>query len=495
MENRRCLIVALVAVFSIVGVKSQTLREYQEISGAYGGGDFAPMWHMSNRQGLASEQPKFGYARLGVMGNHAFKQSGIELDWGADVVTGVEMTSPVFVQQAYVDLSWKQFRLSVGQKERWGELGNWRLTSGNLVESGNARPIPQVRIDMPEYWNVPGCKGWFGLKGHLAYGFFTDGAWQERFFAEASVHTRNVLYHSKEILFRFGNGDRFPLTAELGLQMVTQFGGECFNSDNKPGNNHKNPVRLKDFWLAFMPLKGDEAYDGSDQANVAGNVLGDWKGAIRWNDRDWALQLYYDHTFNDHSQMFWEYGLWTEQLVGIELEFKKCKWVRNIALEYFNLKNQSGPVYHDSTHEIPDQISCKDNNYNHARYAGWFNYGMMIGTPLCSAPVYNSNKLQRCYNNRVEAFHVGVEGSLNPWLGYRMLLTRSNNWGTYKHPFKEIKQNTSGMMELTFKPQKLKNWSITASYAFDDGDLYGKNVGGMLTIRRCGVYDFNKIKK
>lgn len=489
---KRYIIVPALVLLSFAGVKAQILTARQEITGVYGNGDFAPMWHMSNRQGVASEKVGFGYARLGIKGDHKFSKSGIGFNWGADVVAGLEMTYPVFVQQAYVDVSWKMLRLSVGQKERWSEYGNKRLTTGALIESGNARAIPQVRIDMPEYWDVPGCKKWFGIKGHLAYGMFTDGRWQEKFFADTSVLTRNVLYHSKEILFRVGNTNKFPLSVEVGLQMVTQFGGECYNSRNWTGNNHKNPIRFKDFLLAFIPLKGDEAYDGSDQANVAGNVLGCWKGAIKWNEKDWALQLYYEHAFDDHSQMFWEYGLWTEQLVGIELGMKRFRWIESVTFEYFNLKNQSGPIYHDSTTEIPDQISCKDNNYNHQRYAGWFNYGMMIGTPLCSAPIYNADRLQVCYNNRVEAFHFGIEGKPYCWLGYRMLLTKSNGWGTYEYPFKYVKQNTSGLVEVTFRPDIFKGWSISTSYAFDKGDLYGNNNSGLLSIKKEFTFDLKK---
>ncbi len=491
----RRFIIAALALLSFTGVGAQRLAESQEMTFAYGGGKYAPMWHMSNRQGLASEKVGFGYARLGVMGSHKFSRSGIGLDWGADVVAGIEMTSPVFVQQAYVDVSWKMLRLSVGQKERWSELGNKRLTTGALVESGNARPIPQVRLEIPEFWSIPGCKGWFSIKGHLAYGMFTDGAWQEDYFIETSIHTDNALYHSKAGLMRFGNEEKFPLTAEIGLHMVTQFGGTCYNVGGRPGKHHKNPTRLKDFMLALVPLGGDDAYNASDQVNVAGNVLGSWMGAIAWNDKDWKLQLYYDHVFDDHSQMFWEYGLWKEQLVGIGLELKRFKWIKSVALEYFNIKNHSGPIYHDSTTEIPDQISCEDDNYNHGSYAGWFNYGMMIGTPLCTAPIYNTDKMQICYNNRVEAFHIGIEGEPLNWLGYRVLVTRSNNWGTYDYPFKYIKQDTSGLFELTFRPKVMKDWSITASFAFDNGDLYGNNYGGMISIKRCGVYNFNDIKK
>lgn len=471
--------------------KAQTITEKQEITGAMGSGEYAPFWHVANRQGISSEKTTMGYARVGTGGNYLFKKSGISLDWDVDIVAGMNLASTVFVQQAYVDCSWKELRLSIGQKERWGELMNHRLTTGSLVESGNARPIPQVRIELHDYWNIPGTKEWFAIKGHLAYGMFTDGKWQEGFVAENNHHTSNVLYHSKELLMRFGNEKKFPLTAEMGLHMVAQFGGTIYNRSKSPAKIYQ-PKRFKDYLLALVPLKGDEQYVGADQTNVAGNVLGSWKGAVTWNSKKWMLRLYYDHTFEDHSQMFWEYGLWTEQLVGLELNLRNFKWIKGVAVEYFNLKDHSGPIYHDSTPEIPDQISCKDTNYWHHTYGGWYNYGQMIATPLCTAPIYNKNNTLTCYNNRVEAFHIGIEGEFMPWLDYRVLLTHSNNWGTYNHPFKDIKTNTAGLVEFTFKPRIIGNWTFATSFAFDNGDLYGNNYGGMLTIRRSGIYNIKR---
>lgn len=489
----KCLATVLLLLFFSASSLAQTISTHYEATGVYGSGEYTPFWHMANRQGLSSHKSSSLYTRLGVNGYNKFSNKDITLDWGADFVAAYNLTSTIFIQQAYFDFKWKRLNISLGQKERWGDFPNHRLSTGSLIESGNARPIPQIRIEFPEYWNIPGTKGWLGIRGHLAYGCHTDGGWQKRFFCETSPRTENTLYHSKAGFMRFGNEEKFPLTAEIGLQMVTQFGGTCYNSNRNPGNTHRNPVRLKDFFYALIPLSGDEAYDGSDRANVAGNVLGSWQGCITWNDRNWKLRTYYEHTFEDHSQLFWEYGLWTEQLVGLELELKQFNWISNVVFEYFNLKDQSGPIYHDSNALFPDQISCVDNNYNHGRYPGWFNYGQMIGTPLCTSPIYNNDLIQYCYNNRVEAFHFGMEGKPLKWLGYRTLYTRSNNWGTYSVPFKDIKVSRSFLFELTFSPQKLKGWSFATSFAFDKGNLYGNNYGGMLSIK--GENIFNTLKK
>ena len=125
----------------------------------------------------------------------------------------------------------------------------------------------------------------------------SDERWQKNFFNESSVHTVGVRYHSKAGFMRIGNEDKFPLTAEIALHMVTQFGGTCYNSENRPGNSHHNQSRLKDYFYALIPLGGDDSYDASDQANVAGNMLGSWMGTITWNDESWKVRGYYEHTF------------------------------------------------------------------------------------------------------------------------------------------------------------------------------------------------------
>ena len=493
MPLRNKLLNTILILFAVCGLQAQTLKENYEFTGSFGSGDYAPLWHIANRQGVNSYDNKSIYTRIGIAGEHTFGNRNMGIDWGFDFVVGDNLTSGIFIQQAYIDISWKRLNLSLGQKERWGELSNPRLTTGALVESGNARPIPQIRLELPEYWNIQGTGGWLALKGHIAYGWFTDEEWQKDFVADDKARTVGVRYHSKAGFLRIGNDRVFPLTAEMGLHMVSQFGGTTYNWMNKPGAISHNPARPKDYLLALIPTKGDSQTNAVEQANSAGNVLGSWMGAITWNADKWKLRAYYDHVFEDHSQMFWEYGIWTEQLVGVELQLKEWKWLSGIALEYFNLKNHSGPVYHDKTSEIPDQISAVDNNYWHHTYGGWFNYGMMIGTPLITSPVYNTDKTLGIYNSRVEAFHIGIEGSPLSWLGYRVLYTKSNNWGTYSRPFKEIKVNRSGLVELTFRPEILQNWSITTSFAFDCGGLYGDNYGGMITLTRYNIFDISNL--
>lgn len=96
--------------------------------------------------------------------------------------------------------------LSLGSKERVNSPldKNTALTSGWMTEGINTRPIPQVRVEIRDFYSLPFTNHWLALKGHLAYGAFTDGDWQKDFAAPGQLYVRDVKYHSKALMFRVG---------------------------------------------------------------------------------------------------------------------------------------------------------------------------------------------------------------------------------------------------------------------------------------------------
>lgn len=109
------------------------------------------------------------------------------------------------VQQAFAEVRWLHGVLSVGAKEYPMELKNQTLSSGSQTLGINARPVPQVRLALPEYWKVPILNGWLQMKGHIAYGKFTDQNWQHDFTQRKTKYSDGVLYHSKAGYLRIGN--------------------------------------------------------------------------------------------------------------------------------------------------------------------------------------------------------------------------------------------------------------------------------------------------
>jgi hypothetical protein len=44
------------------------------------------------------------------------------------------------------------------------------------------------------------------------------------------------------------------------------------------------------------------------------------------------------------------------------------------------------------------------------------------------------------------------------------------------------------MLEATYSPIKYQGWQIEAALAADHSELIGNNLGGMLTLRKQGIF-------
>ena len=87
-----------------------------------------------------------------------------------DLALPYHFTSKFVVQQLYVDVDYRKVRLSLGSKERTMMMKNNWLSSGSQTFGINARPIPEVRIELPDYISISGKKNWLAIKGHFGYG-------------------------------------------------------------------------------------------------------------------------------------------------------------------------------------------------------------------------------------------------------------------------------------------------------------------------------------
>ena len=203
--------------------------EYKlEASGNYSfDSKHTPFWLHSNRYGLGGITPRNGHVRAGI--SRSYKNDSNrnwKVGYGLDLVAAHNYTSDVFIQQLYADIAYKNVLLSIGAKERCANLKNDELSTGSQTLGINARPIPEIRFEIPEYISISGKDKWLSIRGHVGYGFTTDGGWQRNFTKHGNRYLRQVLYHSKSGFLRIGNEDKFPLTLEGGVEMAATFGGK-----------------------------------------------------------------------------------------------------------------------------------------------------------------------------------------------------------------------------------------------------------------------------
>ena len=495
LKNIPLLVVGLVLLSIGVSVsakeRNDTLRYQIDAGGGLGKGDYTPLWLTANRQGFASVNKNYAFFRTAAFyKSDASKRFHVEA--GLDMAVAHNFDASYYLQQAYVDLNYRCLQMSIGSKERWSELNNPLLSSGGLTHSGNARPIPQVRIGIPDYQPFPGTNAWLKIKGFAAYGLFTDDAFQKDFIGGKGRRSENVLYHAKEMYLQIGKKEKFPLLLDLGLEMAAQFGGQTYENEKLRTDLH---LSLKDFAKIFVASAGGSEQPKGEQTNVLGNHLGSWNFGLTWYaPNEWIVRPYYEHFFEDHSQMFWDHQqhfwdyTWKDGLIGLEVKFPKNPFVSSFVYEYLGMKDQSGAVYWDIMPEIPLSVAGTDNYYNHYIYTAWNHAGMGIGNPLIISPRFNADKSLKFTGNRTLSHHIGLMGDPHPQWQYRILLSTSRSWGTYSVPYEEIEYYTNGMVEVGYKPQLLGgDWTLKAAIAFDKSDRYGDNVGGFFSITKKGL--------
>lgn len=490
--------------------QNDTILSYHvELSGTASSGEYAPLWFTANRNGLSSQEPNSSYLRAGVVYGHSFRH-GWRIGAGLDLAGAVNSPSNFIIQQAYADFSWRCLNLSIGSKERNPIGKNPLLSSGGMVESNNARPVPQIRAEIADYYTVPGTKGWFAFKGYIAYGRFVDDRWQ-RDFARSSGHAylEDVLYHSKFLMLKLGNKRVFPLEAEVGLLMSAQFGGkrhtftQVSNGDGTTGfkeNIYEMPHGLKNYAKVFLARAGGVDTPGGDQLNVEGNHIGSWHFGLNYDPGDWKVRLYYEHLFEDHSQMFFEYGRWKDGHIGVEITLPENRWVSTLLWEGLATKDQTGPILYDGDDRFDSstvafygtQISAMDNYYNNYFYNSWTHYGYGLGNPLLPAPIYNQDGSLSYRSNRVRAHHWAFCGNPSAEWIYRVLMSYALHWGTYSTPLDKIQKQFNSLGEVTYSPKNFPGWHVSAAVAVDCGNYMGNSTGGMITIKKEGIWKKRK---
>lgn len=462
-----------------------------EVSGNASNGNVAPFWFSANKFGLSSIEPNSGYLRAGIFRTiDSDSTSNWHYGYGIDVAVPLQFTSSFILQQAYSVLQYKNALLTLGAKEIPSEMLNPDLSSGGLTLSSNYRPIPQIRIETPNWWKLHFTNDWVSLKAHIAFGAYTDGEWQKDFAVHGSMYSEKSLFHSKSGYIRVGrdNVDHFSCT--FGLQMACQFGGEAYNimgyrpTLDEPDRKFNIFNGFKSFWNAFIP-GGSDVNDG-DYKNVEGNHSGNYYFDLAYKTTNWNLRAYAQHYFDDHSQMFLEYGLWKDMLLGIEAQLPRNPFINNVVVEYLRTDDQTGGLYHDHTENLPDQISGKDDYYNHHVYGAWQHWGQAVGTPFCLSPIYNSNGKLNFYHNRVKALHIGLEGNPLRNVNYRILYSYLKSLGSYDYPTVDPMYQNYFLGELSYHPDKMKGWAGKISVAFNQGDIIPNSTGFSFSISKTG---------
>ena len=174
--------------------------------------------------------------------------------WGAgiDFVAVVPRYKNAYLHQLYAELGYKCIEVSIGSKERYQSLVDASLSSGDMIYSNNARPIPEMNISIPRFTTIPLTKGWLQFKGNFSVGRSFDTGYLEEWHGDEYTWVKNVLWHHKSLFLQVKDtrGD-FPFSATIGIQHIAQWGGTSTNP-----NIGEQPHSFKDFLRIITGREG-----------------------------------------------------------------------------------------------------------------------------------------------------------------------------------------------------------------------------------------------
>lgn len=418
-----------------------------------------PFWMQANKFGLV---PSKNYALWDVELKKEF-DSTKKLDWTFGVMGAASVADKAEVQlrDYYVGVRYEKLRFYVGAKANQVIYDGLSSTNGNFIWSSNARPYPKISLEIP-YTDVPFTKGWLQFKGAISEGIMFDNRYVDR----PHVHNKNLYVKAGKGRWAF----------EIGLEHYAQWGG------TSPIKG-KLPVGFgvyKDVFFAKDNSKYDQLGSAVDY-NRVGNHLGMYDVRLHYRMDKLKFSLYRQIIFEDASGRNF---MNKDALMGVFVKrTKENAWFQSFLLEYYYTKKQSG----DKTGAKPEGgiYTGRDNYFNQGVYrSGWTSYGHTLGTPFFTA-VNTKEHALGISNNRIEALHGGIFGHIVKKFPYRIMLSYSNNIGTYSKPFD--KNQVSGYFEMTI-PFKVNNFPVNATFglAADKGEYLNDSFGIFAKISTNG---------
>lgn len=433
-------------------------------------GQAVPFYSVSNRYGALTIGNAL-YLRGAVNYSNSYKD--IDFNVGTDLIvtTAHNHYYPhnYYLQQLYATASYRGFELLIGQKEEPQHLLNNELSSGNILYSNNARPLPKIQFSTPDFLSVPFTDDWLNIKFDISCGIFLDNDYTNALASKFNnyVYIENALIHRKSLFFRSKESAAVVFT--MGGEHYGLFGGKGYN---------KTFSNLMD---VFVNKKFDET--GTYYLQYAYAFTYDFR--VDFNMKSFSLGAY--------TQNYLEYntpkGIFsTDYLCGIEFNNKdRHSIIKDCVAEFLMFSNQAYTVFHGTY-------------YQDEPFGAWANYGMSNGTPLCISPIYNRDGNPAYTKTLNRAFHVAVSGQILDQIEYKVKAMYLKSWGANFRYLPEAAHNISINAELDYHLTAndhllsdyipLSDIHLIPSLGFDFGGVIGNNFGGFITIRKVGDFNF-----
>lgn len=473
-----------------------------EAFGSLSSEEHTPFWMTNHKWGVIPLKADNYYLQSGIFHNQLLNKN-MSYGFGLDLVASSKQSNKdqFWIQQAYGDVQWKIFKLTVGIKEDYGSIVDADLSTGDMVHSNNARPSPEIKISIPEFTSFPVKNKIFYIKGDFAVGKFLDGKYLENTATPFNQnYTKDALLHRKSFYFRIGN----IALKEKGFQVIAgiehhvQWGGDLyFTAKNE---SYELPNSFNDLLHVVLATSGvqESKNDAADPKlrQATGSHIASYNFKVDYGTEysDQVYSIYWQHIAEDMSGV--KMQNYPDMLLGIQYKSKQEKLFSNVVFEYLYTKNQSVSKTSGTTdtNSTPPETTAErektwpDDYYNNSTYPQGMSYfGRSLGNVLFLSPEYNDDGYLGFRRNRIMALHLGIDGYLSDQIQYTLLGTYGESINPHKSATLGKRTGFASGLDITYHFEKIKGFTVKCSVGYDCGEFFGsKTFGGGISIKKTG---------
>ncbi|TVZ23015.1 capsule assembly protein Wzi [Dokdonia sp. Hel_I_63] len=439
-----------VLLYIFIFTSSITAQERLNFSGSLGSigfipNDRLPFWSFTNSQGFLSESSSYGVSAFAKADYSISNTHMLTLGAGAYISDGFD--NNIRRSDLYLEYKNKWILVTAGAKQLTSEPYNLSTINNNILQTGNARPLPGIIISNRKSIKLSEK---FSLDAALAHYNLNDDR-----------STKNSQIHYKMIRANWTINEVNSLS--VALRHYVQWGGTL-------SDGTKLPSDLQAFGRIFIGANGGDIDNPNEAINALGNHLGSYNVNYKRKLNIGTLALYHQSLFEDRSGR--ELNNFPDGVWGINYLPEGSKLIKSILYEYIQTISQSGAP---RPTEGLNQQSGGDNYFSNGIYpSGWTYEGAIIGLPFLN-PFGNTTTPR---NNRMIGHHLGIAGSIGK-IDYAFKGSYIQNLGTYTSPIKPRQKALYSHAMFSYKTNTLGiiNFYLGADYINDFSNATSIGIG------------------
>ncbi len=434
-----------------------------------------PLWQVSHRGGRLLDRRSDGWvsARLVTDWRLANNRHDPESSrsyrswyaWKPDFRAGIDFigkpeSGESRIYEAFLQLRYGPFEATGGRRSYTTGFAYDPLSTGSMGMSPNHAPFPRITVGIPHYIPIPFTFRLLEVKGQYSHAWLDD----DRFTSNPWLHEKFVFVQTRS---------DWPVRLRGGFTHFAMWSGVHPEFGQTPNS-------FEDYLRIIFARNVDPSRESSQNfpewvENAIGDHLGVIEFGVGWELWRMEWDAYRQFFFEDGTGM--RFYINRDGLNGLRLRPEADQaggrfggWISTILLEYLSTTWQSGPAPTDPPEnpddpfydpdepyfdpDYPYKFGGRDHYYNHYIFRnGWTYRGRSMGTPLFVQqdrgrfyyPV-GEFTWHQFVSNRVQAWHIGLEGSLtglgnsrigavaaagSVLTGYRLMITRARHQGVY----------------------------------------------------------------